>query len=304
MTRDHATPLLSGVIPVVSMPFGDGGRVDHDALAAQGAHLVDSGVHGLSFGFGSELPRLTERERDEALRTLVAAVGGRVPVMAAVGAESIPAARERCDAAAVLGADAIMVTPPHAGPDGIRAFFAALADDAPRPLCIQDAPAATGVTLGEDLLVDLAAHERVAALKLESPDAVVRIGSIGGRVGDGATLLGGSGGLELLAELRSGSAGTMPGAGHAAVFVRIWEAVRAGDEHAAETLFGLLQPILVLASRSGDTFLAVQKELLVRAGLLRNAALRQPSEPLAERVRAELERLESRLAMATVRLTA
>ena len=222
-----------------------------------------------------------------------------------VGSVGVPEATPMPSSTATLVAPTPSPTDPRATPEGaVRAFFAALADDAPRPLCIQDAPAATGVTLGEDLLVDLAAHERVAALKLESPDAVVRIGSIGGRVGDGATLLGGSGGLELLAELRSGSAGTMPGAGHAAVFVRIWEAVRAGDEHAAETLFGLLQPILVLASRSGDTFLAVQKELLVRAGLLRNAALRQPSEPLAERVRAELERLESRLAMATVRLTA
>lgn len=298
MTADPATPLLSGVIPVVSMPFDAGGRVDHDALAAEATHLLEAGVHGLSFGFGSELPRLTERERDEALRTLVAAVGGRVPVMAAVVTESIPAARERCEDAAGHGADAIMVTPPHAGPEGIRTFFSTLADAAPRPLVIQDAPAATGVTLGEDLLVDLAAHDRVAALKLESPDAVTRITRIAARAGGRATLLGGSGGLELLAELRSGSAGTMPGAGHAALFVRIWDAFQAGDDPTVTSLFGLLQPLLVLASRSGDTFLGIQKELLVRAGVLRDASLRPPSEPLAARVLAELDLLEARLAAA------
>jgi 4-hydroxy-tetrahydrodipicolinate synthase len=296
MSGDDATLLLRGVIPVVSMPFAADGRVDHDALAVEAAHLLEAGVHGLAFGFGSELPRLTERERDEALRTLVAAAGGRVPVVAAVVTESIPAARERCEAAAALGADAIMVTPPHAGAAGVRAFLATLADETPRPLVIQDAPAATGVTLGEDLLVDLAAHDRVAALKLESPDAVTCIARVAARAHGRATLLGGSGGVELLAELRSGSAGTMPGAGYAALFVRIWDAFRAGDDATAGSSFGLLQPLLVLASRSGDTFLGIQKELLVRAGVLRDATLRQPSEPLADRVLAELDLLEARLA--------
>jgi 4-hydroxy-tetrahydrodipicolinate synthase len=270
--------------------------VEHDAQAAEGAHLLEAGVHGLSFGFGSELPRLTERERDETLRTLVAAVGGRVPVVAAVVTESIRAARERCEVAAALGADAIMVTPPHAGAEGVRAFFTAIADGAPRPLVIQDAPAATGVTLGEDLLVELAAHDRVAALKLESADAVARIARIAARAPGRAMLLGGSGGLELLAELRSGSAGTMPGAGYAALFVRIWDAFRSGDDATATSLFDLLQPLLVLASRSGDTFLGVQKELLVRAGVLRDDSLRQPSEPLADRLLAELDQLVARLA--------
>jgi 4-hydroxy-tetrahydrodipicolinate synthase len=278
------------------MPFDEHEAIDHGALEAEVEHLLGVGVHGLAFGFGSELPRLTERERDAALRTVVEVARGRAPVIAAVVAASTRATRARCEDAAALGADLVMVTPPPADALGIRRSLTELADAAPRPLVIQDAPAATGVAMGPDLLADLAAHERVRALKLESADAVTRIAAIGARIGGAASLLGGSGGLELLAELRAGSRGTMPGAGHAAVFVRLWDAWETGDRETAEVLFASLQPVLVLATRAGDTFLGIQKTLLARAGVLRSAMLRQPAEPLPDQVRSELEHGEARLA--------
>ncbi len=295
MSDGAGTPSVSGVIPVLSMPFHEDQTIDLDALARQADHFIGTGVDALSFGFGSELPRLTDRERDETLRVVAGVAAGRLPVMASVVTESIGAARARCDDAAKGGADLVMVTPPHADDAGIRRFLDDLAERAPLPLVLQDAPAATGVTLSQDLLHEIGRHPRVVALKIETPDAVTRIARVADALAGDVALLGGSGGLELLAELRSGSVGTMPGAGHAAVFVAILDAHRAGDRARAEWLFGLVQPILVLATRSGDTFLAIQKELLRRAGILPDAMLRQPSVPMSDQVRAELDRLQGLL---------
>ncbi|MBX3029625.1 MAG: dihydrodipicolinate synthase family protein [Chloroflexi bacterium] len=295
MSAPEPISALSGVIPVLSMPVREDQTIDLDALARQADHLIGVGVDALSFGFGSELPRLTDRERDESLRIVADTTARRVPVMASVVTESIGAARARCEDAAAAGADLVMVTPPHADGAGIRRFLDDLAERSPLPLVLQDAPAAIGVTLSVDLLREVGRHPRVVALKIETPDAVTRIARLADDLAGAAALLGGSGGLELLAELRAGSVGTMPGAGHAAVFVAILDAHHAGDAARAEWLFGLLQPVLVLASRSGDTFLAIQKELLRRAGVLGDARLRQPSEPMSDRVRAELDLLQGLL---------
>lgn len=284
-------PGLRGVIPVIAMPFADDGSVDHPALARECEYLVTTGAHGIAFGFGSELPGLTDRERDEALGVAVGTVADRVPVMAAVNAASTHAAVERITAAAERGAAFVMLTPPRGSEPAIRSFFTEVDPATAIPMVIQDAPEATGVVMSETILVELATLDRVAALKVETADAVGRIASLREALPSRCTVLGGSGGLEMLSELRSGSHGTMPGPAFAGEFVLVWRLEAAGRHADAARLFGALQPLLVVSSRGSDAFLFIQKEVLRRRGVIPSARLRAPAGRLSSRIPEELDHL-------------
>jgi 2-keto-3-deoxy-L-arabinonate dehydratase len=102
---------------------------------------------------------------------------------------------------------------------------------------------------------------------------------------------GGGAGLNLLHELARGAHGTMPGAALADAFLRIWKLYRADRRQDARREFDRLLPLLVLGTRSLDTFLFVEKEILRRRGVFSTARLRLPALPPEPELGAELDRL-------------
>src|SRR5688500_20117334 len=128
MTPGSRIYRLDGIIPILSMPFHDDDAIDVDALVAEAEFLAETGVAGIGFGYGSEITRLTDAERDTALAAVAGALGGRVPIVAATGANSTRAALLRAEAAREAGADVLMITPPALpaiAPDDLVAPYAA-----------------------------------------------------------------------------------------------------------------------------------------------------------------------------------
>ena len=74
---------LHGIIPPMCTPFTDDGDLDLPWIHNLVEHLLAGGVHGI-FALGStgEFAALTGYQRQTLLETTVAAVGGRVPVLA------------------------------------------------------------------------------------------------------------------------------------------------------------------------------------------------------------------------------
>src|SRR4051794_12183400 len=107
--------VLSGVVPILVTPFLEDDEVDHAGLRRQVSFLVEEGVQAIAFGFGSEIFRLDEDERDEALATVVDEADGRLPVVGNGLAGSTRAGVARVRRALELGADAVMVVPPAHG---------------------------------------------------------------------------------------------------------------------------------------------------------------------------------------------
>ena len=72
-----------GVFPAITTPFGPDGKVDHGFLGGH-ARRHDAAAAGGIVALGSlgEGATLTFEEKVEVLRTLVASVGDRVPVVA------------------------------------------------------------------------------------------------------------------------------------------------------------------------------------------------------------------------------
>ena len=273
---------VRGIIPILSMPFHDDDAIDLASLVRQAEFLIGTGVDGVGFGFGSEIYRLTDAERDEALAAVAGTVGGRIPIIAATGTNSTRSAILRGHAARAAGADVLMITPPamaSAGPDEVYAHYAAIAEAVGLPIIVQDAPTMTGVVMPDALLARLASEiELVVAVKVESIPPAPKVGTVAERVGDAAAVLGGAGGIDFVHELQRGGQGTIPGAALPELFVYVWSCFQVGDVAEARRCFNRFLPLLNLTTRSVDQFLYVQKEILRRRGILPSAQLRTPSE--------------------------
>jgi 4-hydroxy-tetrahydrodipicolinate synthase len=290
---------LAGIFPILSMTFHNDGQIDHDSLIAQAEFLIETGVDGIGFGFGSEIYRLTDAERDAALRRVAIAVNGRTPIIAATSAHSTAATLARSSAARDAGASILMITPPGMAalqPDQIFTHYATIARQLQLPIIVQDAPSFSGVAMSEALTERLAREiHAVVAVKIEVLPPAPKVGAMVSRVGDSSAVLGGAGGIDFIHELERGAAGTIPGAALPELFLAVFRAFRDGRHAEARALFHRFAPLSYLAWRSTDTFLFTQKELLRRRGIISNTHMRAPSEAIEPAYLAEFETLLSDL---------
>lgn len=154
------TAPLHGVVPPVCTPLDGLGEVDTASLTRLVGHLVDGGVHGLfALGSTSEVAYLTDDQRATALRTVVTAAAGRVPVLAGVIDTTTARVVQHARTAAELGADALVATAPfytRTHPKEIAAHFRALRAAVDLPLFAYDIPVAVHSKLSAALVRELA----------------------------------------------------------------------------------------------------------------------------------------------------
>ncbi|WDG32788.1 dihydrodipicolinate synthase family protein [Streptomyces sp. CA-278952] len=237
------TAPLRGVVPPVCTPLDDRGEVDTASLTRLVGHLVDGGVHGLfALGSTSEVAYLTDAQRATALRTVVTAAAGRVPVLAGVIDTTTPRVLAHARTAAELGADALVATAPfytRTHPTEIARHFRGLRAGVDLPLFAYDIPVAVHCKLSAALVRELAGDGTLAGLKDSSGDEgglrglVVALGGREGRARGPAPHFSVLTGSELTvdAALLAGADGVVPGLGNVdpAGYVRLYDAARAGD---------------------------------------------------------------------------
>jgi 4-hydroxy-tetrahydrodipicolinate synthase len=157
---DEEAELFQGVHVAVTTPFDAEGKVLLDRLAEHCAFLVDSGCSGVVVcGSLGEYAALTPQEREDVVRTAVAAVGDRALVTVGTGAYNGVQARAHAEAAEAAGAKAVMSLPPTgykaATPDELRAHYRQVAT-AGLPMVVYNNPADTGIDMPPAFLAALA----------------------------------------------------------------------------------------------------------------------------------------------------
>ncbi|WP_371797505.1 dihydrodipicolinate synthase family protein [Streptomyces albidoflavus] len=234
---------LRGVVPPVCTPLDAAGEVDTASLARLVEHLVGGGVHGLfALGSSSEVAFLTDPQREVALRTVVEAAAGRVPVLAGVIDMTTPRVLAHAEAARAAGADALVATAPfyaRTHPREIARHFRTVRDHSGLPLYAYDLPVSVHSKLSPALVRELAEDGTLAGLKDSSGDEgslrrlVVALGGRDGRAEGPAPAFSILTGSELTvdAALLAGADGVVPGLGNVdpAGYVRLHDAVRVGD---------------------------------------------------------------------------
>jgi 4-hydroxy-tetrahydrodipicolinate synthase len=136
---------LHGVFPYLVSPVDEAGEIKQAVLADLVEHLVASGVHGLTpLGSTGEFAYLPHRQRFEVVKTVLAASGGRVPVVAGVAATTVRDAVAQTEALVDLGVDGILAVLEAYFPisdDGVDLYFRSIAAAAKgRPVVLYTNP--------------------------------------------------------------------------------------------------------------------------------------------------------------------
>jgi 4-hydroxy-tetrahydrodipicolinate synthase len=281
-------------------PFREDGAIDEVALKALVNWQIESGVDFIvACGSTGEAATLDEQEWLRAVRLVVEAAAGRVPVW---GGCSHNATRELVRKARLLteqvpGLAAVLSSNPYynkPSQEGQYQHFLALAQTvAPLPVCVYNVPGRTGVNLAPTTVVRLAAAApnilavKEASGKLEQIAELVHLLPAGFRVfsGDDGLALAAIGvGASGLISVASNEAPAEVGRMVRAALANDWAEARALDRRYAqlfEANFWESNPAPV------KTLLA----MMGKCGETLRLPLVQPTEPTRARLRALAEGL-------------
>jgi len=294
-------PEIYGVIPVLHMPYLDDDSIDYDALGREIDHVFDAGADGITLALASELLRLSKEERYELTGRLPEMANGRGTVTVSVGAETTREAVRYAEAAEKSGATAVMAVPPFtvsASPIEKFGYFKSIHDAIDIPLVVQDA---SGYMGGQSMSVDLMARmrEELGPRIYYKPEALPTgpsITALRERLRDEAVIFEGSGGFLLIDSYRRGVNGTMSGSDLIRAIIEVWNALERGDDDRAYQVYFPMSAIVMLEAPNLDTYLAIEKYLLVKQGVFKNTRVRRPAAyDLDPHTAAEIDRLYSRL---------
>ncbi len=150
-------------------PMRADGSIDLDGAARLATHLVDSGHDGLVVsGTTGESATTSAQEKDDLLRAVVEAVGGRAVVIAGAGSNDTAKSVEATQLAQKAGADAVLaVTPYYNKPPqaGLVAHFLAIAEASDLPVMVYDIPGRSGIAIARETYLQIAGHDRIVAVK-------------------------------------------------------------------------------------------------------------------------------------------
>jgi 4-hydroxy-tetrahydrodipicolinate synthase len=170
----HATLAgLTGSIVALATPFRNG-RIDPVALVRLAERQVAHASAALVVcGSTGEAAMMTAEEAAIAVRLVVHAVAGRVPVIAGCTASGTEQAVGLAIAAARCGADALLcAAPPYVKPtqDGIVAHIRAVAHATSLPVMLYDVPGRAGVAIADATTATLFGRDLIFALKDATAD--------------------------------------------------------------------------------------------------------------------------------------
>jgi 4-hydroxy-2-oxoglutarate aldolase len=166
--------LLSGIFPPITTPFYADGEVYYKKLESNVERYSRTPVAGIVVqGSTGEAILLSDQERRDVLKTALAAAAPNKVMIAGTGIESANETLRLTEYAAELGYDAAMVRTPHYYkkqmlPANLLAFYRTVADRSALPIIIYNFPQATGYDIPAEVVIDLAGHPNIAAIKESS----------------------------------------------------------------------------------------------------------------------------------------
>lgn len=254
MPYNPTQPHWRGVFPAVTTQFAPDLTVDHAATATMVDQLIREGIHGvIAMGTVGENNVLTAEEKRAVLKTLVAAVGGRIPVIVGVSELTTTAAEQWAREAQDLGADGLMVLPalvyvPTEAELETHLRRVCAASDL--PVMLYNNPLAYRISIPLRLLQRLADVPNLIAVK-ESAEDTRRITDILNATGDRYQVFAG---LDDMAfeGLVLGAVGWVSGLTNAfpRESVALYDLIQAGQYDAALAIYRWFLPLLHLDSRS------------------------------------------------------
>lgn len=304
MATQRLDESASGVYIISATPFTENGSVDLDSAKRLVDFYIEKGVTGITIlGMMGEAPKLSPKESESFLSTVLDYTNDRVPIVVGVSHAGLSNLTSLAKISMDKGAAGVMIAPTSGlGTDEkiynyFSQVFDALGDDI--PVVYQDYPFSTkseiSVPAFNRLVTDF---QQLVMLKHEDWPGLTKVTKVRQTAEEQGirrvSILVGNGGLYLPQELQRGADGAMTGFAFPEMLVEVVRLHHAGEVDRAEDLFDAYLPIARHEQQPGWG-LAVRKEILHRRGVMASPKVRAPGPQLTATDHAELTRLMERL---------
>jgi 4-hydroxy-tetrahydrodipicolinate synthase len=286
---------IRGSIAALMTPFAADGSLDHDSLTNLVNWQLASGSHGISIGGSTGEPSSQSiAERADAIRTVAAAVGDRVPFLPGTGTTKLDETLELTAAARDAGVDAaLIITPYYARPtqEALYVWYKTVADEFPDlPIVAYNVPSRTAVDIAPETVarlfrdVDNFVGVKETTKDFEHFSRVLHLCGKDLMVWSGIELL-------CLPLLALGGAGFVSATANIApaASAQLFEAWEAGDLDRARELHYGLHPLVDLLFV--ETNPAPGKWVLEQRGLIASGHVRPPLIPPTDAGLAKIKKL-------------
>ncbi|WP_237058011.1 4-hydroxy-tetrahydrodipicolinate synthase [Microbulbifer sediminum] len=161
--------MFSGSLVALATPMYADGGLDWDSLHNLVEWHIEQGTRAIvAVGTTGESATLSVNEHLEVIRRVVDQVGGRIPVIAGTGANSVTEAIELTENAAKCGADAcLLVTPYYNKPtqEGLYQHYKTIARAVAIPQILYNVPGRTAVDMQPETVRRLASISNIVGIK-------------------------------------------------------------------------------------------------------------------------------------------
>ncbi len=275
---------LKGIVPVLPTPFNHQSEIDFCSLKKIVKFLVAKCAGGVCTpAYASEFYKLSDRERQQVIETVVAESDRKVPVVACVGHPSTRVAVQTAQLAEQAGASVLCVLVPRVVPLDSEAIFhhiRSIAQSVDLPLMLQDADFA-GSGLAVSLLVRMKKEiPNLQYAKIESVLPGQRYSELLEATDGQLKILCGWAGMYMLDALERGACGVMPGCGLLEIYDLVYRSLSEGNLARAHSLFFKLLPTIVFSMQDIELINLFDKTVLEARGVIASANLREPTRRL------------------------
>lgn len=290
------THKFSGVIPILATPFNGDESLDVASWQRMIEFMVGLGVNGITIlGVLGESNRLNDHEREALIKSAVATVKKRIPVIVGTSHTGSAAAAYLSRMAEDLGADAVMVAParePVPNDERIVEYYRRVAAATTLPIVLQDHPASTEVHMSAPLILRIVKEvPAIVCIKAEAVPTPPKIRALREGLSRPVTILSGLGALYAPFDLEAGSDGFNTGFAFPEVLIALVAAAQTKDFDRVHELFARFASLIVFEQQPG---LAVRKEILRLRGLIACNCVRHPGATIAPSIAADLSALMKR----------
>ncbi len=269
---------LSGVVPIIPVPFDESENIDEEALRVLVEFAVGRGFSAICLpAYASEFYKLSDTERVRVVQVAVSQVAGRTLVVAQSNHVSSRIALSTARTHIENGADMISLALPRqfALPENdLLTYVTPILAGINVPCLIQDFNPG-GPTVGADFASKLLdACPNFHYLKLEEALLAKKVRAIRKATHDKVGILEGWGGMYMMELIPAGICGVMPGLALGDMLQRIFDLRKEGKDAEAFALYQKVLPQLVFALQNMELFLYHEKRLLQARGCLRHTRRR------------------------------
>ena len=286
-------PIFKGQMPILPTTVTDGGEIDVESQKNLVDYLLENNACAIGhLGGASEYFKVSQRDREVIIATIVERVNKRVPVFIGNTCVSVGQSVDNAKIAERMGADMLMVCSPIYGSLSAAQLFdyyRAVADAVSLPIIVQDTGASSDKYSAEFIAKLAREIPTVGYAKTEGKNFLERACRLMELAGDDIQVIGGAAGFHMIQLLRRGVLAYMTGTEAADIHGGVISAYLSGDvDRAVSLYYTTLLPYLELFNLNNRPML---KYMLHKRGVLVNQNPVPPasSEPMSDIMLEEFE---------------